>query len=229
MICLMPACVLADLPVFTATEYYDAFTPEERTFALTVQTHFQNARSCWKQKVVPGKSLTRKLINETVRNCRRFWPQDPDMLYSFFTLIISESGGNNIGNPDDPSYGVCHATYESARNACKVFGFEAPKAKYLFKEKLQEDVAFNLLCGAGELKLAMAYCNNDKVRGILAYKYGVKGLNRAINSLGDEPITELSVWKNYVGLYEWIRCLRDRVITNADANCGCLTPMPVKK
>jgi len=212
-------------PPLSNTEYYlpDPLPSKDKlVFAGMVQAHFENAKLCWKQKRVPGSKTMAKIIDGCWIAGIRFWPGQVDKPYKLFALIVSESGGNNVGNPDDPSYGVCHVTYESGRNACDLFGIKAPKNKYDFKEKLSDDVYFNILCGAGEAKIAESYTNSDWIRTVLIYKHGVKGFNRALNSLGNKPITELPVWKHYSKLLYWIQCLKERVEAGSVTNCGCL-------
>jgi hypothetical protein len=191
-------------------------------FAATVQYHFENAKACWKQKRIPGPKTISKIIDGCWLAGSRFWPGQLDKPYKMFALIISESGGLNVGNPEDPSYGVCHATYETARTACAIFGIQSPKSKWDFKEKLSEDVFFNILCGAGEAKIAESYSNGDWVRVVLIYKHGVRGFNRAMTNLDGKPITELPVWKHYSSLLLWIQCLKERVELQVMTPCGCL-------
>jgi hypothetical protein len=78
------------------------------------------------------------------------------------------------------------------------------------------------MCGSGELRLAEDECGGDWVRAILIYKHGLKGFSRAFNGLNGRPITELHHWKHYYRIYEWIKCLRDRIEGDAVADCGCL-------
>ena len=215
-------------------------TYEEVRFVETVCMHFREAKTCWKQKLSPREKTINRIILGCVMAQRKYWPGNPERMYQLFCLIISESGGNNTGNPDDPSYGVCHATMPSAHNACLMFGIPHPKCSQCngtcaglivkdgrtFKEWLEEDILFNIDCGVGELEIALCKVRNDLVRGVAIYKHGEKGFNRALNRLVGKPITELPVWKHYSSLLQWVTCLRDRSIAQAISPCGC---MPVEK
>ena len=198
----------------------------EILFTTTVQTHFLHVKPCWKQKRIPRASTINKTINGCINHCRRFWPNDLDMPYKFFTAIISESGGNNIGNPDDPSYGICHVAYATAHHACHVMSIDHPSTKRGMILKLAEDVDFNILCSAATMKECESWTNNDWVRTVLIYKCGLSGFSKAVRRLGDKPVTELDIWRDYYRLYLWVTCLKERIIVEGDmiTDCGCLPP-----
>ena len=134
---------------------------EEVQFIRTVTIHFRDAKLCWKQPHVPNEKMINRVIYGCLMAYRRFWTGQPERMYQLFALIISESGGNNIGNPTDPSYGVCHASFASAHTACYIYAIPHPKCKLCtqtcngltiydgrtFKNWLEESVSFNIMCG----------------------------------------------------------------------------------
>ena len=230
-----------------STTLFESISIDEARFINTVVLHFIGAKDCWKQKVIPRQKTIDKITVCTIIVCRKFWPQQPEKMYQFFSLIISESGGNNVGNPDDPSYGVCHATMASAHNACQVWGIPHPRStKYCdarctglayrsdisFKNLLEEDLMFNVTCGAGEAAITDIKAGHDWVRALLMYKFGERGFLNAMSRLGDRPITEIQskngqyIWKNYNRLYSWVNCLSDRSGIAPITRCGCLPPEP---
>jgi len=220
----------------------EILTSDEARFINTVALHFTNAQECWKQRIIPKQKAIDKITIGTILVCRRFWPQQPEKLCQFFTMIISESGGNNIGNPIDPSFGVCHVTFSSAHHACWAWGIIHPKTRLCdarcrgliykspisFLDLLSQDVMFNITCGAGEAALADIKANHDWVRAVLMYKFGERGFFNALNRLEDQPITEMKskngqyIWKNYNRVYSWMMCLNDRSSIVPTSPCGCL-------
>jgi hypothetical protein len=235
---------------FTSTTAYIAdarahFTPADQLFADTVAAHFLNAKTCWKQRGVPSQKVIDRITIGCIEEGKRRWPSKSEMPYRMFTLILTETGGRNEGNPDDPSYGVCCASIEVSHIACQTLGIRHPKSKMCdarcrglmirceatFKEWLETDVLFNIACGAGELKM----CENEEaahgdfVRALGIYKCGVSGFRKALRNLGDKPVTELRIWKKYVQIYEWLTCLNVRIQTQTVIDCGCLAPDPPLK
>jgi hypothetical protein len=212
--------------VQSATSITIPMSPTITQFANTVQAHFAQARACWKQKQLPKATTIRKTINGCLNHCQRFWPNEPDKPYKFFAAIVTESGGNNIGNPADPSYGICHVSYLAAHHACHVFNIPHPSTKTAFIKKLSEDVDFNILCSAAAMKECEAWTDNDWVRTILIYKCGLSGFSKALDKLGDKPVTEMKIWRHYYAVYLWIACLKERIITEGTmlTDCGCLPP-----
>lgn len=230
-----------------STTLIESLSIEESRFVNTVALHFANgAKDCWKQRVIPKQKTVDRITVCTILVCRRFWPYQPEKLCQFLALIISESGGNNTGNPNDPSFGVCHVTYYSAHHACQIWGIMHPKTKMCdarcrflnykskisFLDLLAQDIGFNIECGAGEAAIADIKANHDWVRTVLIYKFGERGFVNALNRLGDQPITEMKskdgqyVWKNYNRVYLWTTCLQDRSGIVPMSPCGCL-PMEV--
>jgi len=230
---------------FTSTTAYIAdsvchYTAADKRFADTVAAHFQNAKSCWKQKIIPSQKIIDRITVGCIEAGKRHWPTRPEMPYRIFALILTETGGLNKGNPDDPSYGVCCASIEASHMACQAFGIPHPKSKMCdtqcrglmvrcdstFKEWLETDVLFNVTCGAGELRMCEneRVARNDFIRAVGIYKCGVNGFKDALRNLGNKPVTELKIWKHYSRIYKWLTCLNERVQTKTMADCGCLPP-----
>lgn len=209
----------------TSTYYIDNMmhdlSDQEVLFANTVKAHFQRAKDCWKQRRLPSDDTIDRIIIGCVVAARRFWPEQSGIPYKIFAIIISESKGINKGNPADPSYGMCHTTYEASRHACELFHIERPTGKWDLIEKLEHDIIFNITCGGGELKICEAQANGDWVRAVLIYKYGIRGFGRAANGLNAAPITELKVWRDYSKLYLSIKCIKSRIENDAETRCGC--------
>jgi hypothetical protein len=226
-----------------STTLIDEFSLEERRFANAVALHFTGAKECWKQRVIPKQSTINNVVVGTILACRRFWPGQPEKMFQFFSLVVSESGGNNTGNPNDPSYGVCHVTTASAHNACVVWGIPHPRNSNLcdsrcygihyrssvsFLHLLANDLLFNLMCGAGEAAIANIKSNGDWVKAVLIYKFGERGYVNAMQRLGDKPITEIKskngqyIWKNYNRVYLWMTCINERASGDSITRCGCL-------
>jgi hypothetical protein len=166
------------------------------------------------------------------------------MPYRLFGLILTETGGRNEGNVDDPSYGVCCASVEASHVACQTLGIPHPKSKLCdarcygfmvrcdstFREWLETDVLFNVACGAGELRMCEneTFAHNDFIRALGIYKCGLAGFKRALTKLEGKPITELAIWKKYVRIYQWLTCINERVQTKTMVNCGCM-PQEIRK
>ena len=105
----------------------------------------------------------------------------------------------------------------------------AYKSTVSFKQLLSDDIMFNIVCGAGEAAEADIKSKHDWVRTVLIYKFGERGLLRALERIGNQPITEMSnrsgqkIWKNYNAVYVWMKCLNDRANILPMVRCGCLS------
>ncbi len=226
-----------------STTLIDVLSPEEERFINAVAFHFVNAKECWKQRVVPKQKTIDEITIGTILAYRRFWPEQPEKMFQFFSLVVSESGGNNTGNPNDPSYGVCHTTVAAAHHACVVYGIAHPRNSKLcdtrchginyrspvsFMHLLANDIQFNLMCGAGYAAICDTKANKDWVRTVLMYKFGERGFVNAMQRLGDKPITEIRakdgqyIWKNFNRVYLWMMCINERAGITPFTKCGCL-------
>ena len=201
-------------------------SPEFNLFRETILTHFVNVKLCWKPaRGIPSAKWIAKEIDATWEAANRFYYGEPDAPYILFTVGLSESGGFPRGNAPlgEDSHGWTCATVEEARRAGRAYSdIPCPRLGSDVAEKLDSDPKYCMMVTAAVLRFHMYEYKGDFIRALMVYKYGARGLDRALGTLPPgTPITTLRVWKHYIALLEWIYCIRSRVVLHMTIDCGC--------
>jgi len=211
--------------VFTATLTGFALSAT-LLFEATVQAHFAAVKPCWKQTRVPGRATIAAEIAGTIEAGNRFWPGDPAAPYRLMGLVITESGGTLTGNmirPGEDTHGPCCVSVDETRTTCLLFGIPCPRTAAGIRLKHREDPRWSMLVAGGTLFRYETAAGADRVRGMMLYKYGRRGLDRAAGELRiGQPLTDLPEWKHYIDCYTWLVCIRDRLMVGPGDFCLCL-------
>jgi len=198
-------------------------------FEATAQTHWAEAAQCWKGSArrkpiaVQRKALVRGILSA----CDRFYPGDEAAPYRFLALAISESNGVPIVVDTDREHtrGPFCGGVDEARETCKVYRIECPRARWEVVEWLMERPDWAALVAVGTVYRADVRQRFDPIRGMLAYKMGDRGLVECEMTLSrsGKPLTEARTWRHFVSIYEWLRCLRDHLLVAGPFPwCACV-------
>ena len=201
-------------------------------FARVVRAHFRAADICWKMQRLPSRRVVEKEISAFEAAADRFWPEDQEAPYRLFVLALTEGGGRTQGKAKDPdrrSYGVMHIKYEEALLAARAAGLKHPDPKKSggedwFRRKLQDDIRFNVMCGAAFLRLCQddpRGAKGDPLLAMLAYKYGQAGLRRRVKEQGVKKILRSKIAAWTLSTQAWINCIRDKVARGDRKYCSC--------
>lgn len=215
-----------------ATVKADPTVSATALFESTIHAHFDNALPCWKPaRGIPSLRTIDKEIRATIEAATTFYDSDPEMMYLLYNIGLSEGGGhirNNV-KPGEKSWGWTCMTIPEVRRVCKKYEWLkqiCPKRDVEVQEKLDADPRFCMLMTAATMRIYQNECKGDYINALMIYKHGERGLLAAINKLRREkpnaPMTELYEWKKYIGLLDWLHCIRDRVLVDSIITCGCM-------
>lgn len=175
-------------------------------------------------RYIPSKDVQEKTYLAVVKNAHRFWKgrHAEMMLYGIGALILSESGGVNIGNPKDPSFGMLHVKVEATKAIADALGFYCPENNRAISRKLSRDIEYNILVGVSELAISMSSFDETPrnfTRAIMGYKMGFAGATRWFNAHKNNQMSKLP----FILYYE--KCL-SRLLSIREAQAKLLKEAP---
>jgi len=193
-------------------------------FESVVLAYHAESKECHKPRRVLREATQRTLASAISEACDLVWPCQPERADWMFALKLTETNvgpSSTLTGAREKTHGPFCITVFEAREAARVLRVPLPRTADDVAKTLRDDYAVSALLAAWTLNV-YEHQMRDRILGMLAYKYGPRGLARALEAAGTRPPTDLIPWQRFAQKLSEIKCVRARVEMGAPATCGCL-------